>query len=180
MNARRRLLAAIACAGVLIGCAQGERTREQAPADHRIIVATTNTGLGLWRYNYIGKWQLVYGMHDGRWQGSSVRSFRTGNSLGFAFDGNRVGIYGVLGPGGGYGSLVIDDSIKNAKLNFYAPHKRTHVLVYESPILSKGYHALAIVVTGLRSNPSGGTFVNVDSIEVETNARPQEVSATQH
>ena len=179
MSMRRRLLAAIACTGILCSCAHGERPQHQAPEDHRFTVATTKTGLGLWRYNYIGKWEMVYGRHDGRWQGSSVRSFRTGNSVGFAFAGNRVRIYGVLGPGGGYGSLAIDDAVRDAKLDFYAPHKRTHALVYESPVLTKGYHALAIMVTGMRSNPHGGTFVNVDSIEVETNAQKREFRTTQ-
>ncbi|MGZ3498319.1 MAG: hypothetical protein ACXWNK_09485 [Vulcanimicrobiaceae bacterium] len=173
-----RLLITIVCA-LVSGCAQGDRKQER-PANHRFVVASTNTGLGLWRYNYVGKWQLVYGMHDGRWRGSSARSFRTGNSVGFAFDGNRVRVYGVLGPGGGYGNLAIDNTVKNARLNFYSPHKRTHALVYESPVLPKGYHALAIVVTGTRADPAGGTFVNLEAIEVQTNATTQEVSATQH
>ncbi|HEY8315113.1 MAG TPA: hypothetical protein VIG51_13210 [Candidatus Baltobacteraceae bacterium] len=143
----------------------------QGCAPKTTALAATNRGLGLGRYHYAGKWQFVHHMADGRWNGSSARSFGVGSSVSVAFSGDRVRVYGVLGRKGGYGMLTIDRRVRNARLNFYAPAKRTSALVYSSPPLGPGDHALAIVVAGSHDRRSRGTYVNLDGVEVE-NTKP--------
>lgn len=116
--------------------------------------------------NFSGRWEIVRGRHDGRFRGTSARSFHTGDSLSFIFAGNRFRLYGVTGPKGGDGVLSIVGA-PTTLISFYTPKKRTHVLLYTSPLLSDGAHAAAIVVSGSHEARSHGNYVNIDGLEIE-------------
>lgn len=151
----------------MIACSTQPSSTQTQGSQRTVISDASSRGLGLWKWNYVGKWEFVHFKRDGRSLGTSSRSFHKGSILSVAFAGKRVRLYGVLGTKGGYGLLAIDDTDAYSRVSFYAPSKRTHALVYESPPLKAGNHALAIIVTGKRPPGSSGTFVNVEDIEVE-------------
>jgi hypothetical protein len=151
------------------GCGHGLAAPGEAP---RVVVAAENERvLGLDTASFKGRWEAVYEQHDGRFQGSSVRSFHSGDCISFLFSGRQFRIYGVSGPRGGY-ALVSMPGTKNATVSFYSPQKRTHALLYESPAFSQGIHSAALVVEGLRAPRSLGAYVNVDELEI-VKAQPE-------
>ncbi len=141
------------------------------PAAARTKVVAINDasrGVGLYRFNFVGRWERVRGRHDGRWGGTSTRSPYFGDSVSAAIKGYRFRLYGVSGPNGGHGILGLDKHAKFAMLEFYSARKHTHVLLYTSPILAQGLHAIAISVNGTHDRRSRGTYVNIDSLEVDS------------
>ncbi len=131
------------------------------------VLAVTVTGrTQAFDENFSGRWEIVHGRRDGRFRGTSARSFHTGDSLSFIFSGNRFRMYGVTGPKGGDGVLSIVGA-PTTLISFYSPKKHTHALVYTSPFLSDGVHAAAIVVAGSHEPRSRGTYVNVDGLQIE-------------
>jgi hypothetical protein len=135
------------------------------------MVDDASAGLGLGRIHYSGHWEHVRGRHDGRDAGTSSRSFHVGDNFAFAFEGYRLRIYGIVGPRGGHGLIGIDDVATAATIDFYAPVKRTHSLVYTSPVLADGFHVAAVIVDPRRDRRSQGSYVNVDSLAIEAQPR---------
>lgn len=131
-----------------------------------VLAVTANGRNQAFDENFSGRWEFVRGRRDGRFRGTSARSFHTGDSLSFIFSGNRFRIYGVTGPKGGDGVLSIVGA-PTTLISFYSPKKHTHALVYTSPFLSDGVHAAAIVVAGSHEPRSRGTYVNVDGLQIE-------------
>jgi hypothetical protein len=136
------------------------------------MVDDANAGLGLSRIHYSGHWEHVRGRYDGRDAGTSSRSFHVGDNFAVAFDGYRLRVYGIVGPRGGHGLIGIDDVATAATIDFYAPVKRTHVLVYTSPVLGDGFHVAAVIVDPRRDRSSLGSYVNVDSLAIEAHHPP--------
>jgi hypothetical protein len=134
-----------------------------------VTIDDASRGVGLERFHFIGHWERVRGRHDGRWGGTSTRSPHFGSSVSVAIKGYRFRLYGVSGPNGGNGTLGLDRDTEFAVLDFYSARKRTHVLLYTSPILAQGLHAIAVSVNGTHNPRSRGTYVNIDSLEVDSN-----------
>ncbi|MGD0474527.1 MAG: hypothetical protein ABSB70_15115 [Candidatus Velthaea sp.] len=123
----------------------------------------------LGRFDYVGSWQHVRGKNDGRTNGTSTRSTRTGDVAIFRFTGTRVRIYGVLGPSGGRAGIALDEASTGGRpIEFYAPHLRTHALVYQSPVLPWGVHTVSIAVWGTRDVHGRYYYVNIDGAEFES------------
>ncbi len=117
---------------------------------------------------YSGHWEFVSNRKDGRFGGSSARSFHTGDSLTIVFRGNRLRIYGITGPNGGRGSVIIPG--RGARMvTFYSPAKRTHHLIFDSGKLSGTLQSAGLVVVAPRGPQSTG-YVNIDEIEVLSGA----------
>lgn len=114
---------------------------------------------------YTGHWQFVSGRNDGRFEGRSARSYVSGDNVSFAFTGTRLRIFGVTGPAGGMGVLMLGRE-QRAMIDFYSPQNRAHVVVYTSPPLSNGRHVVTLVVAGRHDARSRGDYINVDQIEV--------------
>jgi hypothetical protein len=133
-----------------------------------VTVDDARSGLGLERFHYTGRWERVRAMNDGRAGGTSTRSPFLGSSFAVAFRARRCRVYGVTGPTGGHGILALDQNIKAAVLDFYSPRKRTHVLLYSSPRLDAGLHSISVIVNGTRDRSSRGTYVNIDSVDIDT------------
>ncbi len=152
---------------ILAGCSQHAAPRKRPPAQLPRIFALTENGQARgFDENYSGRWEFVRNLRDGRFRGTSARSFHTGDSLSFIFAGSRFRVYGVTGPKGGDGVLSIVGA-PTTLISFYSPVKRTHALLYTSPRLPNGVHAAAIVVAGSHEPKSHGAYVNIDSVEIE-------------
>jgi hypothetical protein len=161
-------LAAAGLVSVAVSCTHVT----SAPAESRTKVVTiddASRGVGLERFHFIGRWERVRGREDGRWGGTSTRSPHFGGSVSAAIKGYRFRLYGVTGPNGGIGRLGLDEHTKFAMLDFYSARKGTHVLLYTSPSLAQGLHAIAVSVNGTHNPRSRGTYVNIDSLEVDSN-----------
>ncbi len=132
-----------------------------------ITVDDARSGLGLERFHYTGRWEHLRAMNDGRAGGTSTRSPFLGSSFAVAFRGRRFRVYGVTGPKGGHGVLALDRNVEAAVLDFYSPRKRAHALLYSSPRLDAALHSVSVIVDGKRDRASRGTYVNVDSVEID-------------
>ncbi|MBD5655701.1 MAG: hypothetical protein IAI50_11070, partial [Candidatus Eremiobacteraeota bacterium] len=76
-----------------------------------------------------------------------------------------VRLYGILGPGGGFGAVRIDGA-PGKIVDFFAPSKSAHRLVYASPLLAPGPHQLTVAVVPDPKIPGGRTqYVNIDGAE---------------
>jgi hypothetical protein len=123
----------------------------------------------LGRFDYVGSWQHVHDKNDGRSNGTSTRSTHTGDVAIFRFTGTRVRLFGVIGPSGGRAGIALDEASTGGRpIEFYAPRLRTHVLVYESPVLPPGVHTVSIVVWGTRDEHGHYYYVNIDGAEFES------------
>ncbi len=113
-------------------------------------------------FRYRGKWQVVSGMNDGRYDGMSARSLLPGARVIIRFVGHGIRLYGVDGPGGGTGTVAIDGAVLDPDVGFKAPVKRTHTLVFASGTLPQGRHQLTVTVNGPGPHARHG-YVNVES-----------------
>lgn len=152
----------------LIGCASGSDERVRITitpiADSADVAASPRVSSeNIHTIRYAGKWEFVTHRHDGRFQGESARSFHPGDSITIVFSGRRLRIYGIRGKNGGLASLVIPGK-PPIELNFYAPEKQTHVLLYDSGRLENPVQTAGIVVTTPHPPRTRG-FVNVDEME---------------
>jgi hypothetical protein len=118
-------------------------------------------------FDYTGLWDHIEDMHDGRSEGTSSRSFHEGDSATLPFTGRHLRIYAVAGPQGGFATLRIDGKVM-ALLNFYAPTKKTHDLIYTSPELAAGDHDAVIMVSKPDPANPRHRFVNIDGAEYAT------------
>ncbi len=114
--------------------------------------------------SYKGHWQLVNRRRDGRYDGSSIRSYHAQDCLTIVFKGSRLRMYGIVGPGGGKGAVVIPGRAL-ATVNFRAAQKKVHRLVYDSGALPRGIQSASVVVLGPSTARHGG-YVNIDEIDV--------------
>jgi hypothetical protein len=157
-------IAALATVLMLALCA-ASTSAQNANSPSAIHVDDADTSQPLEQITYDGKWQHVASMRDGRYDGTSTRSHRAGDSLVFAFQGAAVRIYGVRGPNGGDAEIAIDGKYLGT-VSFLAARKQVHVLVFASPPLVNGLHNLRMVVVGAPPSSHRG-YVNIDEIEVQ-------------
>ncbi len=122
----------------------------------------------LGRFDFVGSWQHVRGKNDGRSNGTSTRSTRVGDVAILGFMGTRVRLYGIVGPSGGRAGIAVDEASTGGKpFDFYAPRVKTHVLIYQSPVMPAGLHTVSVVVWGTRNQHGRYYYVNIDGAEVE-------------
>ncbi|MEO7038535.1 MAG: hypothetical protein ABI186_00720 [Candidatus Elarobacter sp.] len=159
-----RNLGAAALLAIAASC--GPRHAPGAPATV-VVVDDAQRGPGLEQFNFIGHWERIRGRRDGRAAGTSTRSPHPGDSFAIAFRGYRFRLYGVSGPNGGRGILDLDNNGTATTLDFRSPRKRTHVLLYTSPVLAEGLHGIAVIVDAPRLH-APRAYVNIDSIEIDT------------
>lgn len=115
------------------------------------------------RLAYTGHWEYLE-PRAGAGAVRAARSYHAGDALTVIFHGEFVHIFGITGPQGGRG-LVVMPGMAAASVSFHSMQRRAHVLVYASPPLAPGLHSLAVVV----ERPSHGHahgYVNVDAVEV--------------
>jgi hypothetical protein len=140
-------------------------TRVAAAESFRTIDDAGGAAAGSAGFTYSGAWQHIKHQLDGRSAGTSSRTYHIGAKATLAFTGDRLKIFGVKGPNGGYAELRIDGETYGL-LRFYAPHKEPGVLVYASPALPAGPHIVEIVVAESPSGLPKRRFVNLDGAAV--------------
>lgn len=150
------------CIGLTVALATAPHTAHAAPPEpSQHLVA-----YGADRFAYGAGWERTTGHDDGRYLGSSLRSFHPGARATLDFEGTAVRVYGVLGLGGGIGIITIDGKLADV-MSFFAARKVTHRAVYASPTLRRGLHHMTIEVVRPSRDPKAKPgFVNIDSAEV--------------
>jgi hypothetical protein len=151
----------------LAGCS-GNGARSAQPLLHPHMLSTTQSYSGeLDHISYAGHWEMVRNRHDGRFHGASARSFHTSDALTLLFDGDQFRVYGIAGPNGGQGTVVMSGQ-RAATISFHSPVKRVHALLFESPRFGPGIHSASIVVVA--------GYVNIDAVEIIRARRRGEVA----
>ena len=116
-------------------------------------------------FEHTSHWERVAGLRDGRFHGSSLRSFFGGALARVAFTGAGIRLYGIVGRGGGVGVVSIDGRLAS-NANFYAARKATHRRVFESAPLARGPHVLVIEVALSSAPREHRRYVNLDEVEI--------------
>ncbi len=118
-------------------------------------------------FSYVGHWEHVRAIEDGRTAGTSSRSYQAAAGATLHFTGSDVRLFGVCGPQGGRALVTIDGRSAGPVANFYAPKKESHMLVYRSPHLQPGAHRLTISVSPAPA-ATKHRYVNIDGAEVDS------------
>ena len=112
---------------------------------------------------FTGKWELVRNRPDGRFDGSSSRSFHAGDTITLVFSGQRFRIYGVRGKNGGKGEILVSGR-PSQTVDFYAPTKVVHSLVFDSGDLPGTIQTASLSVLKPEGRDHG--YVNVEEVEI--------------
>lgn len=147
----------VACCAIVVlslaaGCASGQSTARQADDIDDASL------------HYVGHWQHVRGRSDGRYSGTSSRSFHPGDYIVYTYQGSGFVLYGVSGPNGGNADVAIDGTFYGTA-HFYSPRMQTHNVVFETPQLPEGTHTFGLVVARTPEYVHRN-YVNIDSIQV--------------
>jgi hypothetical protein len=126
--------------------------------DDRDIGMTPN------HFLYSGSWVHLTGRHDGRYNGTSSRSFRPGDSVSLLFYGRRFSLHGIVGPKGGPATLALDGRVQT--MTFFA-HTKSMAAVYASRLLRDGPHSVVIVVGTKPKDVAPTGYVNIDYARIE-------------
>jgi hypothetical protein len=138
-----------------------------APAKHVVAAPVPQhlVAADVAEFQYEGHWEHIAGKHDGRAGGKSSRTFAHGARATLHFHGRFVRLYGVLGPGGGYGAIRLDGA-PGKLVDFFSASKAAHRLVYASPELPLGSHRLTLAVVPDPKIAGARTqYVNIDGAE---------------
>jgi len=158
--------ACCACAG------QGDDSRgapspaaSPAAKSLRKVVVLSALHRGRWPSSllFTGRWELVRNRADGRFDGSSSRSFHVGDTMTLIFAGRRFCIYGVRGRNGGKGEILISGRSPQT-VDFHAEAKEVHRLVFDSGDLPGTVQSASLSVLQPRGRPHG--YVNVEEVEI--------------
>jgi hypothetical protein len=115
------------------------------------------------QFSYSGRWERVSGRHDGRFAGTSTRSFKPGDTVSLLYFGRRCELFGVVGPKGGPATLV--DKTVHA-IDFHARTIRMKS-VYRGPWLPDGPHMLVVTVGVQPKGIAANGYVNIDYARID-------------
>jgi len=82
-----------------------------------------------------------------------------------AFNGTQIKFYGVVGPPHGIGAVSIDGG-SETMVDFSSPTEDGDRLLYTSPVLPSGQHALKVRVTGNQSSQATWNGINPDRVDI--------------
>lgn len=169
----RRIAIAVALAFACCSCAgRNDAGSVASPGASRAaqtkqkVVVLSALHRGRWPNSilFAGHWQLVRNRADGRYEGSSERSFHFGDTMTVIFAGRRFCIYGVLGENGGTGQILISGRAPQT-VEFRAPSKEAHRLVFDSGVLPGSVQTASLsVIAPDDGRPRG--YVNVEEVEI--------------
>ncbi len=171
LHAMEKVAAGACLVAALLDCSSANPGAVQSTpnrASHPVKVAMTPKvrAENILAVRYSGKWEFISHRADGRFRGDSVRSFRPGDSITVVFSGSRLRIYGIRGRNGGTASVVLPDA-QPVEINFYAPAKETHALLYDSGPLNGTIQTAGIIVVAPQPSRRQG-YVNIDEMETLT------------
>ena len=109
--------------------------------------------------SYGGSWKTA---RHSAYAGDAVRySTKAGSSVTFAFTGQRIRVYGPLGPTRGKAKVYIDGSYAKT-INLYRGGFDARAKVFDAGWKSSGKHSIRIVVVGSKGHP----MVAIDEFQV--------------
>lgn len=112
---------------------------------------------------FTGNWQLIRDRSDGRFDGSSSRSFHVGDTMTLIFTGRRFCIYGIRGKNGGKGQVLVSGRPPQT-IDFHAATKEVHRLLFDSGDLPGRVQTASLSVLQPAGRLHG--YVNVEEVEV--------------
>jgi hypothetical protein len=148
----------LAVATLLSACAKHDPGQDRTQAIRSVIIDDRSVGTSADKFLYTGRWERVGGRHDGRYAGTSTRSFTPGDTVSLFYFGRRCELFGVVGPKGGPATLV--DGTFHA-IDFHAPTVRMKS-VYQSPWLPDGPHTMVVTVGVQAKGSAPNGYVNID------------------
>ncbi|MEO7202199.1 MAG: hypothetical protein ABI431_05415 [Candidatus Tumulicola sp.] len=152
-----------AVATLLSACAKQDAGEGRTPAARSVIVDDRRVGSRADQFLYSGRWERVRGRHDGRYAGTSTRSFTPGDTVSLFYFGRRCELFGVVGPEGGPATLV--DGTHHT-INFHAPSVQMKS-VYLSPWLPDGPHTMVVTVGVQTKGSARNGYVNIDYARID-------------
>jgi hypothetical protein len=157
-----------AVATLLSACAKQDAgedhtSRSSMGAARSVIVDDGRVGSSANQFLYTGRWVRVRGRHDGRYAGTSTRSFTPGDTVSLFYFGRRCELFGVAGPQGGPATLV-DGTVHT--INFHARSVQMNS-VYRSPWMPDGPHTVTVTVGVLQKGSARNGYVNIDYARID-------------
>lgn len=119
------------------------------------------------RITYSGNW-TAYGQCGVTCFGGDDHGTNEPNATAtFAFEGTQIALLSVRDAGNGIGAVSIDGGPEQ-EVDFFMSLRHGEQLVYVSPRLAYGKHALKLRATGKKNGASAGTAISVDRAEIST------------
>lgn len=124
------------------------------------------TGKGLNQFEYSGKWN--YGtqsnafLEDNHWSADSNSYYK------LKFNGTQLKLYAATANTHGIAAVSIDNGAE-IYVDLYSVQRADNVLVYTSPVLSRGQHTLKVRVTGMKNRSSKGLNITADRVNIASN-----------
>jgi hypothetical protein len=137
----------------------------RAPLHGSFAVDDRDIGKGPNHFSYSGRWQHIAARNDGRYDGTSSRSFRPGDTASIIFYGRRFSLHAVRGPKGGTATLALDGRVQT--ITFFAPVKTMGVVYESGPLSGTGPHSVVIVVGDEPKGVAPNGYVNIDYASIE-------------
>ena len=101
--------------------------------------------------------------------GSAAEALDAGSRATFTFTGTAVRWIGYRDEWSGIARVSLDGQIQ-ATVDTYASPSQAQAVIWETSGLTAGSHTLVIEATGTRSGASGGAWVWIDALDVDTTA----------
>jgi hypothetical protein len=152
-----------AVATLLSACTRQDASEERPGPARSIIVDDRRAGSRADEFLYSGRWEHVRGRHDGRFAGTSTRSFTPGDTVSLFYFGRRCALFGVVGPQGGPATLV-DGTVHT--IDFHDRSIQTK-MVYLSPLMPDGPHTMTVTVGVQQKGSARNGYVNIDYARID-------------
>lgn len=150
-------------------------TKKEAAAMKNVTVNDSETGNGMFKFDFKGPW-VHEGGYPNRFEGGDehwITSAQFGAnypSVTFRFVGTRVALYGHKVPDSPFARITIDGKDMGT-VDLYHPSRVEKVLLYESPELSDGEHSITLELLADKNPAAGGAHeASIDYAVVTTAA----------
>ncbi len=127
-------------------------------------------GTGFNQFNYSAGWGHCTSCNNttpAMYGGSNSWSSTAGATASMQFSGSRIRLYGVKDSNEGIGTISVDGG-KAQEVDFYAAHRASNQLMWESSHLGSGTHTITFTVTGRKNPQSSNTWPALDRVEIES------------
>ena len=150
-------------------------TKKSAAASRNVTVNDSETGSGMFKFDFKGKW-VHEGGYPNRFEGGDEHWTTTAQfgsdypSVTFRFVGTRVALYGHKVADSPYARITIDGKDMGT-VDLYHPTRVERTLLYESPTLSDGEHSITLQLLEEKNPAAGATHeASIDYAVVTTAA----------
>lgn len=132
--------------------------------DYRNTSINDNSiGNGLRQFEYSGNWsygtQAAAYLNDNHWSAGRNAYYKV------RFNGTLIKLYGATANNHGIAAVSIDNG-RETYVDFYSANRADNVLLYTSPVLSRGQHTIKVRVAGTKNIKSRGTVITADRVSI--------------